>query len=215
MPPRRSRPLARRGPRRTPRPKIVAVCEGTKTEPSYLKSLARLRGNGLVEVVPIGMGADPMTVVERALQERIHLRRQARRTHDSFDLEFEVWVVFDRDAHPQFKAAVDRALTAELGVAVSNPCFELWGILHFDRQDAALDRRAAQRRLRALVPGFDHDRGALLDAATIDDGFDTACANARWILTRRETGEDPFGNPSTTVVDLVESISRNGRRRHA
>ena len=60
--------------------------------------------------------------------------------------------MFDRDEHPHFDAAVELCKAHHIGVGRSNPCFELWLILHerdYDRYD---HRHAAQAQLKALHP---------------------------------------------------------------
>ena len=98
---REARPVERRiSSQRTPRPEIIIVCEGKVTEPEYFKQLSTLWGNSLVRVRTIGGCGVPISVVERAIDERRALALRARKTRDSFDEVFEVWAAFDRDAHP-------------------------------------------------------------------------------------------------------------------
>ncbi len=140
---------------------IVIVCEGAKTEPSYFKTFKRLRRASTVQIQIVPLGAEPRALVDRAVDELRKLRRKAR-GGSSFDALYEVWAVFDRDAHPHFKAAVDRAHAHGIRLAVSNPCFELWGGLHFEQQDAWLGRQDAQRRLHDHLPDFHHKRSPQL-----------------------------------------------------
>ena len=112
--------MGRRGPSRRPAARIVVVTEGKKTEPGYLRVFSRLFRVPTVEVVPIGVGEDPRSVVERAIKEARSLVGDAASQRDA------VWAMFDRDDHATFEEA--RRLAADHGipVAVSNPCFELW-----------------------------------------------------------------------------------------
>lgn len=82
------------------KPKIVVVCEGKLTEPTYFKDFTDYHNNPLVAVTTIGGCGVPVSVVQRAITEQQHLAKLARQSKDSYDHRFEVWAVFDRDEHP-------------------------------------------------------------------------------------------------------------------
>ena len=56
----------------------------------------------------------------------------------------EYWCVIDVDQHANLVPAVEKAIANGISVAVSNPCVELWFILHFQDQTAEIDRKWAQ-----------------------------------------------------------------------
>jgi len=62
--------------------------------------------------------------------------------------------------------------------------------------------------LRSPHPEFRD--GNQLDAEALAPGHEAARTNARWLLGHRIPTDDPGGNPATTVVDLVDSIDREG-----
>lgn len=72
-------------------------------------------------------------------------KRGRGRPHD------EIWCVFDRDEHPNFAQAVDLASRHGIKLAISNPCVELWFILHFENQNTYLERQVAQHRAAELL----------------------------------------------------------------
>src|SRR5437879_2606721 len=124
MGPRFSSRLKRRLPIREPKRKLIVVCEGRVTEPEYLTALARDSG-ALISLdlsIERGVGT-PMSLVDRAIA--LNPRRRRRRV-ESFEKHDEIWIMFDRDEHPYFIDAINRAKSAGIGVAYSNPCFELW-----------------------------------------------------------------------------------------
>ncbi|HOI66804.1 MAG TPA: RloB family protein [Thiomonas arsenitoxydans] len=110
--------------------RYLIVCEGTKTEPHYLKEMLddlRIRPQ-VVRIVP-NEGVSPDRVVTHALA----LYEEDQLTGDAFD---QVYCVFDRDQHTTFDAAVQRTKDLTNGgkpfVAItSTPCFEVWLLLHF------------------------------------------------------------------------------------
>ena len=77
----------------------------------------------------------------------------------------EFWCVFDVEwprNHPGLQDAVEQARQSGVELAISNPCFELWLVLHFQDHSAWLDNDPA-RRLRRSLDGSG-DKG--IDAAT-------------------------------------------------
>jgi hypothetical protein len=66
------------------RKQFIIICEGEKTEPNYFRQFRVPK-----EVIDlIGLGANTVTVVQRAIEEK--------QKHPSA----EVWSVFDRDSFP-------------------------------------------------------------------------------------------------------------------
>ena len=60
--------LTRRGPTRESIPRILVVCEGAKTEPRYLRKFSSDEKNGSVTVEAVGLGKDPLSLVEEAIR---------------------------------------------------------------------------------------------------------------------------------------------------
>lgn len=76
-------------------------------------------------------GGVPKTVVELAVKLKKESEGQARRRRD-VNLRYDhIWCVFDIDEHPFVPEARQQARDNRIDVAVSNPCFELWLLLHF------------------------------------------------------------------------------------
>ncbi len=85
----------------------------------------------------------PLQLVQKAAnQQKLDRREAARGRGDAFN---EYWCVFDRDQHPKLPDAMQLAAARGIMVAFSNPCIELWFLLHFTDQRAELDTRTAQR----------------------------------------------------------------------
>ena len=149
----------------------------------------------------IPAAGDPRAVVERAIVELRKLRGDKLASRDS------VWAMFDRDEHPRFNEAKILARDNGISMAISNPCFELWGIFHYRGYDAPLDRYECQRQLARLCSTYVSDRGKLFDdPEIIRDNYADARQRAETSLTRRLEEGTPEGNPSTTVHRLTERI---------
>ena len=126
-------------------------------------------------------------------------------------LSDQVWTVFDRDNHPQFNDAVALCRQHDIGVARSDPCFELWLVLHLQDFDRPCTCRDIQRELEALHPAYDRNHGKKADCDTLVRDVERAEQRAEAQLERREREANPFGNPSTTVGRLTLKIREAGR----
>ena len=208
---RTARPINRRAPVRDPAPRVVVVAEGKVTEPGYLRAFDRIHGDrSSARLVLIGGAGDPRAVVERAIEESRQSRRDRLGGRDS------VWAMFDRDEHPRFDEAKNMAAGNDVRLAISDPCFELWAILHYRECDAPLDRHECRRTLEELHPGYGSSGKKVFDdPEVIENKYRDAVGRARKSLARREEEGDPGGNPSTTVHHLTEHIlcvvARSGR----
>ena len=141
-----------------------------------------------------------MTVAERAVKE-------ARRAKpDSFEKGDRVWAVFDRDEHPRFGEAVALCERRGIGVARSDPCFELWLILHEREHDRPCSPSQAQKELASLRPEYDRHGAKTVDCDDLVNRVEAAEQRAEAQQRRRTEEGAPFGNPSTTVGRLTREI---------
>ena len=195
------RPVSRKHGNRPLASRILICTEGKSTEGEYLKAYADSHRHPGVRLKPIPVGGDPRAVVERAIGEKRKLERGSSANRDS------VWAMFDRDDHPRFHEAKDLARGNGIRLAVSDPCFELWGVLHYQNQDGPIDRSECQRKLEILCDGYSRTGGKLFtDATVITENYLDAVARAKRLLINRDREQRPEGNPSTTVHHLTEHI---------
>ena len=204
--------IRRRRATQSPKVTLVIAFEGKNTEPDYVRRCCDEYGNGNVRLVVLEKRGSPGTVVRIALAEREILIERARKSPDSFDSCFRVWAVFDRDEHEDFEEAIELARANHIDCAFSNPCFELWPLLHIRDHNAPIHRHDLQRLLGRLMPGYDHDAGAIVDFEQIRNEVDVAIERAERCYSNRESEGDPCGNPSTTVHRLVTIIRKNGKK---
>lgn len=197
-----------------PKVEIYIVCEGKNTEPAYFESCADHYGNGLVSVLPIGGAGVPLTIIQTAkdLRERLLEERRKRKIKNSFDACFRVWAVFDRDEHPEVERALALAVESKIEVGFSNPCFEVWPLLHLIDYGAQDGRHAVQRTLSAHMPSYDHERTAIVDFEQIKENFQLAFNRAEVLQTARIAENCINGCPTTNVGKLVEKIIQNGKK---
>jgi hypothetical protein len=194
--------LHRRPARREPRRRILVIVEGEVTEAGYFKELRKAFRNPLVAVEIDDAGGVPKTLVERAAARKREAERDAKSRRDEFLRYDEVWCVFDVDEHPHLPDARQQARDNGIELAVSNPCFELWALLHFQAQTAFVERGDARKSLQRHLPGYDKT----LPFKRLHPNYAEAVRRAQELERRREDADDPGGNPSTGVHRLTERI---------
>lgn len=183
------------------------MCEGTRTEPGYFQQKRHL-DRSLVDL-ELSPGGVPKTLVERAVELKRAAKRRAKSEKDE-NLDYdEVWCVFDMDEHPFVQEAKQQARDNLINTAISNPCFELWMLLHFQDQHAHIERAQVQRECRRYLPNYEKDVPTA--ELFLRDGAAVARAAA---LDAWQTSRDCQGaNPSTGVYRLTERIKQLGRPR--
>lgn len=114
---------------------IVVVCDDAKTSVGYftcLKQLVRKRTALHVERSPHDR-ATAQEVVESAIEHRNRLLEEG--VHDNDDHEC-VWALVDLEWDSERRAAAHQAKSFGVGqgihVALSDPCYEVWTLLHLD-----------------------------------------------------------------------------------
>ncbi len=207
-----SRTLRRKVESRLPRKTLLVFCEGERTEPEYLNALkmeAAVREVASVEirVARAGSGAVPLTLVRRAVEAS----QRASIESDEID---EFWCVFDVEwpvKHPHLAEAVSLAGDHGIFLAISNPCFEVWLILHLKEHSAWLDNEQAMRLRRRL----DQSAGKGLDPAKYMPHVDKASRRAEKLEDRhrRDNTSFPDDNPSSGMYRLVASVHVPGPGR--
>lgn len=194
-----------------PRRRILIVCEGAETEPQYFGAFTRWKRNPTVEVQVHGGAGDPVTLVNRAKEIQAAAQQRATSERDENLAYDEVWCCFDVD---QFGARVPRAREearmSGLQLAMSNPCFELWLILHLRENPGAQHHHAMQDIWSALQPTLAEKH---IDFEALKGGYLPAVARAARLHKQALDDDEPARNPVTEVYLLTESIDADGRER--
>lgn len=116
------------------KPLIIVLCEGEKTEPSYLAGVFRETSHRDDYVFEPYKPRDhsPLGIVKAACEEK------KRALADKISAkDIHVWAVFDRDGHENIPIAFDMAKANGINVAFSNICFEEWVLLHYEATQKA------------------------------------------------------------------------------
>lgn len=132
--PREPKELIRKSGFREAEKLFILSYEGTLTEKKYFENFRNsnhFNDNGLIETIPLkrpkGSGSDPISVKR--------LLKQAKEAYN-FKRTDEFWLIIDRDHweeihHHNFDELIeDCKKEGNFYVAMSNPCFEIWLVLH-------------------------------------------------------------------------------------
>ena len=184
------RPLGRRRYRRL----FVLATEGVRTEPEYFGLFNDLADTHIT-IVQHGRASSPDHVL-RAM--RRHLKQAPLRDDD------QAWIVIDIDAWTEEQLQAVHAWSVEserFGLAVSNPMFEYWLLLHFDDGDEVTSARECRDRLARHLPVG--SRGGL-PIEHLRGGVDGAVERA----SRRDCPPCPDWprQVGTTVYRLVQAL---------
>ena len=183
-----------RGAPRQPRTRLLVVCGAAGTEPQYIRALNSYLHNRAVHVKVVEQGRSPSQVVDYGIKKLTAVK-------DSYD---ELWCVVDVDNFEDLDVAARKARSSGVRTTliVSNPCFELWLVLHFVDHQGHIDSPAQSKKLLCK-----HRSG--YDKKIVD--FETVYAPGLADAIRRAKALDPTGeathvNPSTNMWRLVVAM---------
>ena len=179
--------------------RIIIATEGMNTEPSYFSHLNNLPGPLRVNVIPRTTHSSPPQVLEELIK---YLEGNI---HDND----EYWLVLDVDywTQTQKQFIEDWCLESpdQNNLVVSNPCFELWLILHFEESPDF-------KRSRSCKQYYKKNYGEI---NTIDDFEFIQSNDVKSAITRAENRDDsgdskwPGKSGVTTVYKLAKKYFEN------
>ena len=196
--------LSRKPASRNEKQLFALYCEGKLTEPEYFQAVIKAPEVRQVSSVSLKIkkkGELPLQLVEAALRD----------LQSGFGAD-EYWCVFDSELpaqHPHFDAALRLAEAHGIRVAWSNPCFEVWLILHHEDHRAPFDSSASAKRRRRLIDQIDKDG---VDGSRYVPLIANAVARARGLRAShsRNGNAGVKANPSTNVDELMTAIGVQG-----
>jgi hypothetical protein len=185
------------------------IVEGERTEPLYFYGLERSnlipRHRVKLHVhTPDGSASAPQYLIGKA-EELANSR--------AVESDDEIWLVYDVDRQSgstrlkQVIQASDYAVGRGWNVAISNPCFELWLLLHVseDLADVTDHGKSVEELLRSVLGTYNKCR--VPDRCLNEDALSQATARAR--LGDTDPASPIPKLPGTRVYRLIESILRN------
>lgn len=204
---RKSRSLKRPPPKRLAKRKFIIFTEGKNTEPDYFKAIRHHLFGALLDIKIFEAVGVPMTIAEKACGAALALNGR-RKQKSSFEECDQVWAVFDRDEHPRVSEAIHLCNTGNVGVAFSDPCFELWLMLHFGDFDRPDDRHQVQDAFANVCKDYDPDGRKSANFSEIMDKVELAENRAQIQLKRRDEEGVPRRRPFTTVFLLTQEMRK-------
>lgn len=188
----------------------LVVSEGKETEPRYFEGVRAALGaaNGRkVAIVVKGTGKHTLDLLDFAVEH-------CRYAPETFD---HVWLVFDKDDFPAADFDAMERKCAELSdgsrtfhALWSNPCFELWPLLHLRYTTAPMTATECQRALaQAMSKGLGVDYRKNIDG--LFGMVDGQRAEALHRVQRLEAHHGELGNakpsaqnPATKVGEIFD-----------
>ena len=209
--------IEKRGSRKRQVKKVILiVTEGSQTEPKYFNHFRTRNTNIDIRVVGSRSSSgetDYMSLIRKA-QEYQKKNQLSSSNGDS------VWVVADGDVNfnnpnpaearnQQLGKARKAAERSDIQIALSNPCFEYWYLLHFRYTTKYLrDYVATKKELTPFLPNYEKADDVYAQLAPL---LEQAIQNAKQAETYhcKNNAETPFGievNPFTEVYRLIEEL---------
>lgn len=188
--------------RRQQRAIIRVLTEGQKTEPQYIKIWSRKYRNVVrIDIEKKDTGLAATSLLEQARE----YKRQSRRTNPDFD---SIWIIFDVDENSDkvMNQVIQEARDSGIEIAISNPCFELWLVLHHQDQTSYIERDKIQKTAKDL--GMIDDKHIVPDARqTLLEQYDEARNRAKQLEAMHQgNGSRLWENPSSQVWKFVDHL---------
>lgn len=197
--------LKRDSQRKNQSPRFLIVSEGAVTERQYLEAIRQSRRIRTAQIV---YQPPPPTSPMEIVQKAVSMRKEAAK-RDPFD---EVWCIFDVEARvsqkssPRLQEAINVALKEDVLVALSNPCFELWILLHSQDREAWTASEKIQEECYSC--GLVRDK-KIINVEMLLRNYSVA-RNRAVKLEHKHDREQKVGaaarNPASTVYKLVDKI---------
>ena len=128
---------------------ILIASEGMVTEPLYFRAIQELAGNVEIRCVTASKQSSPHYILKRM--------RNSLKELSTFSGKDSAWIVADRDkwTENQLRTLYEWEADAKNhGVAISNPAFECWLLLHFEEKNSDSHAKCTER-LRRHLPDYD------------------------------------------------------------
>jgi hypothetical protein len=203
---RSNKDLKRPKPVKAEFPIVLIVCEDGVSSPQYFSFLGRqYRISPKIRVCGEECGSAPIDVVK--FTKSLVTKRKLEKGMPQFESK---WCVFDTEGvqnmHQSLFEAIDMANSNHFSLAISNPCFEFWYLLHFNyTTKPAHDCTEMITFLEEKFPAYDKGDNEIFEV--IFPKTEDAIRYARRISEEHFTGVDIENrNPSTEVYKLVEYL---------
>lgn len=193
--------IGRGGGRRKQKNLVVIVTQGKKTEPIYFNHFKGIKSNYSLIIKPLAN--DPISLIDYA--------KNLMDEQFDFGPRDKLFCVYDVNSTPeaQLVEAKNRAKKLVIRVCVSNPCFELWYLLHFILHASCIDSYSDIKvELLKYISNYDKDKDVFVQ---LQSKQHFAISNAKRLDAhheREKTDSIRRRNPSTQVHNIVEYLNK-------
>lgn len=199
---------------------VMISCEGEKTERFYFEEFFKqLKIAHVISKISCVIAPHDHTNPSGVLDDLLNFTTPTGATYEDYE---QKWIVIDRDKErtgggghtlEDFNSAIERARDKDVGVAWSNPSFEIWYLLHFQFRDTGIHRDEVITRLNECF-GNKYRKNDRTLFASLEPKMDSAIRNAKHLLkTPKNVKLSPADtNPGTAVVELVEMLLQLDQR---
>ena len=205
------------------KPLVIISCEGTKTEPNYLKFII----NKLITENRIARGS--IIIAEHQHTDPMGVLNDLINYKDDYTLFEQKWIVIDRDevrsissnssGHTEvnFITALTEARNLNIEVAWSNPCFEIFIVEHYMYRDTGGDRKDIQEKALELLckDNILNEKSSVDELKSIDNLYDVlfpkkkiGFRNLKKLMLVQKDKTPVEANPGTRFHELVEVLER-------
>ena len=182
-------------PYREPCKVILIICEGDSEE-IYFNNFNKREWNCIRIRTPNSSYTDPVNLVEFAKRQKQNLNPET--TWCVFDIESKSQEVIDKTVRNAGKG---------INVITSNPCFELWFLLHFQHVSSNLNVTDTIQMLKNHISDYKKGNDIF---KLIEDKTQVALSNSRRLngnhISHRLNRYDIRCNPSTQIYQIIEHI---------
>lgn len=178
-----------------------------KTPPKQMRKIALVICEGETEVCYINLlktwYKSPIRIVSHIEGTKITPSLVENRTKE---LKISPWdkvrtfLMYDMDV----QAINEKLQKCKAEMLLSNPCFEIWLLLHAKEQKTAINTDALIKELKKSAPTWkNYSKTAFTDTqkSFLNDNTDVAVARAKKLCE--------FQNPSTGIYKLIEVLQKN------
>lgn len=185
----------------------MAVLSDGHTELNYLDEFVKHHGlSGSIKVIQ-KPGVDAKTLLEfaRDIKKSGYPRTRAKSNftekYNKVYVACDVETPYQSATSRKIPAARDIARDNGIDLALSNPCVEVWFLLHWDNVGPMTDGTEAKNEMEKHVTNYGKDR-VKYDVLMPNEA--TAIERSTRLLSTH--GDDPMANPTTQMHLLIQKM---------
>lgn len=175
---------------------FLIATEGRLTEPNYFSFFNYKNSVVKVNCLKSGSNSSPQKVLKRVTDT---IQKEGLLSSD------EAWVVIDKDmwTEVQINKIVEWTKESDnFNLALSNPSFEFWLLLHFEDGNGVTSGRVCIERLKHYLPNY--DKG--VDVRKLSNEMIQNAVRRAKARYKLESMDWPRNFGQTTVYRLLENI---------